>query len=233
MSTTPIDPTQAGAAAGLAAPNTTTPTLGQDDFLKLFIAKLENQDPLSPSEDTEFIAELATFSSLEQLINVNGNLQGLSLGQTQLLNAQSLDLIGKSALISSDGTLNVTSGVAEEIVYELPEGTRTASLRILDAQGKELRSITLDPSSQGRVSLAWDGMIDDPNDPAGPQIPISDGDYQIEIIGTNVDGDTLSASLYRSLPIDGMSFEQGLIQLISGHRTIPMETIVEFRSSQG
>ena len=54
--------------------------LGRDDFLHLLIAQLAAQDPFEPAKDTEFVAQLATFSSLEQLMDANQNLQGLALG---------------------------------------------------------------------------------------------------------------------------------------------------------
>lgn len=53
-------------------------TVGKDDFIKLLVAQLQNQDPLSPLKNEEFVAQLATFSSLEQLFSINETLQRLS-----------------------------------------------------------------------------------------------------------------------------------------------------------
>ena len=77
--------------------------LGRDEFLKLLVTKLANQDPLKPTEDTEFIGQLASFSSLEQLVQLNETIEGLTAGQSELVNAQALTLIGKDAVLPGDG----------------------------------------------------------------------------------------------------------------------------------
>ena len=50
-------------------------TLGKDDFLKILMTQLQNQDPLNPMQDKDFVAQMATFSSLEQMTNMNDTLQ--------------------------------------------------------------------------------------------------------------------------------------------------------------
>ena len=92
----------------------TSQTLGKDDFLKLLITQLSNQDPTSPMEDTEFIAQMAQFSSLEQMTNMNANFEKMN---TMLSSNQAVGTIGKTVAIDTgDGSGQVT-GTVQGVTY--------------------------------------------------------------------------------------------------------------------
>jgi flagellar basal-body rod modification protein FlgD len=82
--------------------------LGKNDFLKMLIAQLKNQDPLNPQQGTEFAAQLAQYSSLEQLTNLNTTMQSQTQNIMNLINAQTISLVGKEVTaqnaIGTDGT---------------------------------------------------------------------------------------------------------------------------------
>ncbi len=86
--------------------------LGKDDFLKLLITQLSNQDPTSPMENTEFIAQMAQFSSLEQMTNMN---QEFAKMNSMLVSSQAVGTIGKTVDISIGDTK--TTGVVEAVTY--------------------------------------------------------------------------------------------------------------------
>ncbi|MFZ3114933.1 MAG: flagellar hook capping FlgD N-terminal domain-containing protein [Syntrophales bacterium] len=89
-----------------ATPKTTA--MSKDDFLKMLIAQLKNQDPTSPQQGTEFAAQMAQFASVEQLTNVNMALQSQNQNSLNLISAQAINLIGKEitaqAAADKDGT---------------------------------------------------------------------------------------------------------------------------------
>ena len=88
-----------------------TQTLNQNDFLKLLVAQMQSQDPMNPMSDTQFIAQMATFTQLEQSKEMSSNIQQLTT-QQQLLQAN--DLIGRSVMLqNADGSLasGIVSGV--------------------------------------------------------------------------------------------------------------------------
>jgi flagellar basal-body rod modification protein FlgD len=219
MVTLPIDTTSAAAQAESSAPSR---ELGRDEFLRLLVAKLENQDPLNPATDTEFVAQLATFSSLEQLISVNDNLEAISGSQSQLINAQALDLIGKEALVESGNSLRIKDGQPDTIVYAIPQQARDATLTLIGPDGAPVRVFELETTPSGRLTLDWDGTDEDGE-------PLADGDYTIKLNVTDAEGDPMSIALFRSLHIDGVSFFAGEIALVSGDREIPFERILEIR----
>ena len=92
---------------GVTPKTTTTKTLGKDDFMKLLLAQLKNQDPLKPLDGTDFAAQLAQFSSLEQLSNMNTELKNVSVNQMTMNYAQSVNLIGKNVVTNSGNSLTV------------------------------------------------------------------------------------------------------------------------------
>ncbi len=104
-------------------------TLGKDDFLKLFTSQLKYQDPLKPLESTEFTAQMAQFSSLEQLFNLNSSMERLVAYQMSLNNGFATSLIGKTVKTTDDAVSKV-AGVAfqEGITYLLLENGKRVTL---------------------------------------------------------------------------------------------------------
>ncbi|MBD5427435.1 MAG: flagellar hook assembly protein FlgD [Treponemataceae bacterium] len=92
---------------------TSSNKLGKDDFLKLLVTQLSNQDPLSPMENTEFIAQMAQFSSLEQMTNMSNNFERLS---TLMNTTAATETIGRAVEIEMGDT--TTIGVVEAVTRE-------------------------------------------------------------------------------------------------------------------
>jgi flagellar basal-body rod modification protein FlgD len=101
-------------AATTQATNTKNTSMGKDDFLKLFVAQLQHQDPMNPMQDSEFMGQMASFSTLEQITNVakaNDTIAS-SLGMSQ-----SLSLLGKTVTYLDDQKVAHT-GVVQKVVTE-------------------------------------------------------------------------------------------------------------------
>ena len=95
--------------------NKSVSTLGKDDFLKLLIAQLQNQDPTRPLEDKEFIAQMAQFSSLEQMVEMNKTLGNLITDYRANL---STSLLGKQVEVFDDRSGRTAGGVVEEVSFQ-------------------------------------------------------------------------------------------------------------------
>mgnify|MGYP001049808284 CR=1 FL=1 len=127
-----------------SAASTGSSALGKDDFLKILITQLQNQDPTSPMDDKEFIAQMAQFSSLEQMQNLNTSMTNLISLQTQSnlisygqfigqeVNWSKIetDNAGNSTVTSGNGKVNSIAYTEDSVVFTLEDGTKVTPANI-------------------------------------------------------------------------------------------------------
>jgi flagellar basal-body rod modification protein FlgD len=127
-----------------SAVSTGSSALGKDDFLKILITQLQNQDPTSPMDDKEFIAQMAQFSSLEQMQNLNTSMTNLISLQTQSnlisygqfigqeVNWSKIetDNAGNSTVTSGNGKVNSIAYTEDSVVFTLEDGTKVTPANI-------------------------------------------------------------------------------------------------------
>ena len=167
--------TSAASAASPAQPagtGTTSATLGKNytDFLSLLMTQLKNQDPTSPMDTNQFTSQLVQFSSVEQQINTNKNLNTLiSLQQgNQVL--QSSSLVGKTVQVTSS-QIDLQNG--KGAVQFATTNPSSATITITSASGQTLRTDTV-KTINGNNTWSWDGRDD-----SGRSLP--DGPYSLGI----------------------------------------------------
>ena len=147
--------------AGVAGPATATtgnPAAGlnQNDFLRLMTTQLTTQDPFNPVDNTQMVAQMAQFSQVAGIAEMNRSLQAIvqSLGAGRLSDAASW--IGRSMLVESDVATPLRDGTyAGEI--SLPEGAENVSVSFVDANGAVVHSQNLGSQAAGNVGFGWDG----------------------------------------------------------------------------
>ena len=197
----------------------TSANLGKEDFLRLLTVQLRHQDPLNPMENTDFIAQMAQFSSLEQLQNMNKSLeQGLGSEaelQRALSNNLATDLVGRRVEVP---TIDVSwDGESAEIGYHLGDGARSARMQILDGRGQLVREFALDPSS-ARGSVDWDGRST-----AGDEVP--EGAYRVLVLAQDAAGDAVKADALRPVTVDAVRYDsQGATIWVDG-RAMALEDL--------
>ncbi|MDZ7924533.1 MAG: flagellar hook assembly protein FlgD [Marinagarivorans sp.] len=131
--------------------------LGQKAFLKLMITQMENQDPLSPQENSEFVAQLAQFSSVEALDSMNNKFDGLTQNFVANQALQASTLVGRQVAVPSKiAQLDSNSGVVSASV-DLPASTHKLTLKIFSENGELLDQADLGAQQAGEVPVRWNG----------------------------------------------------------------------------
>jgi flagellar basal-body rod modification protein FlgD len=185
--------------------------LGQEAFLKLLVAQLQNQDPLNPQENHEFVAQLAQFSSLEQSIGINERLDQLALQNQGLQNSQVVGLVGKEATVKGNIVTLNGQGAIVPVSFSLSEAASEATVVIRDASGRSVRTLQVGARAAGTVTVQWNGQDDSGlPQPAGP--------YQITVTAKNAAGGPVSLTQQSTGNIKAVSFDRGfpVIHLDSG-----------------
>ncbi len=179
--------------------------LGDDDFLKLMITKLENQDPLNPMSDEDYIAQLAQFSSLEQL---NAIADGLAASnEWDYLQMQSINNVMASAFIGKDvrasySGVYVDATTNPTITYTLESAVDQVELVIKDGSGKTVTTLTQDSVPKGVNSVTWDGT-----DSMGNRV--DEGYYYVEATGTTTSGNTVTPALALEGKVEAVIYRDG------------------------
>ena len=211
------------ASAGATSLTSESSMVGKEDFLKLLVTQLQYQDPLNPAESTEFTAQLAQFSALEQMTNVNENLEYIQLYQASINNAQAVDVIGKTVKASEDG-IRVSDGVSQDIALELPSDAANVSVSIYDGSGELVATIEAGALDEGEHSITWNAENQDGD-------TVSDGSYTFEVAAVDVEGNTVNASTFTTAKVTGVTFENGTTYLMAGDQRIAMGDVVEIMES--
>ena len=166
---------------------TGTETMGKDTFLQLLVTQMKNQNPLDPQDNSEFVAQLAQFSSVEGINNLNDTVSGLATNYTSSQALQASALVGHSVLAqTSSTTVNTSTGLTGQ--FDLASASTDATVKVYDASGNLVKNIDLGSQAAGTVSFNWDGTSND-----GTVLP--SGTYKF-VASAAVDGSEVAQTTY-------------------------------------
>lgn len=134
--------------------------LGQDAFLRLMITQLENQNPLEPQKNSEFVAQLAQFSSVEGLQNLNSTVSGLVSDFQSSRALQATSMVGRAVTVPAEQSY-LAEGGAIFGSMDLPASTGALSMRVYNEAGQLVWQRELGAQEAGELTFAWDGQLDD------------------------------------------------------------------------
>ncbi len=193
--------------------------LGKNEFLKLMMAQLGNQDPTAPSDSQAFVAQLAAFATLELQQNANTNMESLLLAQASANQTAMTNFVGKEVVFKTDSVeLNDGDPAITEAALSKPAKNVTAV--VVDDQGKTVRTMQLGPHDAGAVTVEWDGRDDN-----GTRLPA--GSYKMRVTAQDKEGETIAVEQRGSGHVTGIAYEDGVAMVKIGGTKIKVSEIIE------
>ena len=186
--------------------------MGQDEFLKLMITQMKNQDPTKPMDSNEFVSQMAQFSQASGIKSLNTSFSALaaSLQSNQALQASSM--VGRDVLVESDRLQLGSNGAAFAI--DLANPASQVDVEITDGSGQVVRKLAMGQTAAGVHDLGWDGLAADGN--AAPL-----GSYKVKVSAV-VDGKEEAASALSRVTVQSVTLPR--------NGTTPQLNLAEFGS---
>jgi flagellar basal-body rod modification protein FlgD len=195
--------------------------LNKDDFLKLLVTQLKNQDPLNPQDSSAFVAQLAQLTQVEQTYNINTNLQGLLSSQNNAGTLSSVSFIGK--VITAQGSqVSLTSGSPSTLGFTLPSAATQVSLQINDSNGKTVKTLTQGATSAGTNSMAWDGL-----NTAKQTLP--SGTYSFSVSAVDANGQKIAGTPMVQGKVTGVKLDGTTPLLTVNGLDVPLTSVLEVK----
>ncbi len=187
-----------------------TDQLGQQDFLKLMTAQIQQQDPFKPAENGDFLSQIAQFGTVDGIKNLEKSFSDFasSINSSQAVQASSL--VGRSIVVSSD-SFSFTPGKNANLQVDVSNSSTSVTVDIMDNNGQVLKTINLGQQSKGNVDFSWDGTLDN-----GTTVPA--GTYMLKARAL-IGGQTVAMQTSVTEKVDSVTLgrgKQGLVLNTAG-----------------
>ncbi|NVN89780.1 MAG: flagellar hook assembly protein FlgD [Desulfuromonadales bacterium] len=197
--------------------------MNKDDFMKLFIAQLQYQDPLKPQDATAMLDQLSQLTLVEQSYNNNTALKDLLTAQNNSMSMTSVSFIGKD--VKALGNAVTFDGSASASVqFNLPASASSTTVTISDASGHAVRTASLGSLTAGDASYTWDGR-----DSSGALLPA--GAYSYAVSATSASGTAVAATTYTTGRIDGVNLSSGTPYLTIGSTSVSLADVISVKGA--
>jgi flagellar basal-body rod modification protein FlgD len=216
--------TSTDTSSGFGLTTAAEQVLDRDDFLKLLVEQLKNQDPLEPQDNSDYVAELAQFSNLEQTQGINDRLDLLAIQSRGQSNAQATSLVGQTATVAGSTVTLSGNGTGTTVNFTASDKIAKATVTIEDSDGNTVRTIELGAKNAGLVSVQWDGK-----DSTGTAQTA--GSYTVSVKAYDSEGNSVSVDQNTTSKVTGVSYETGyaVLELANG-ATAPVSDLVRIEA---
>jgi len=192
--------------------------MNKDDFMKLFITQLQNQDPMKPQDASAMLDQLSQLTLVEQSYNNNTAMKDLLAAQNNSMSMTSVSFIGKT--VKAFGNSVTFDGSASTAVqFNMPSSASSATVTISDASGRTVRTASLGSLSAGNNSFSWDGR-----DSSGALLPA--GAYSYSVAATSASGSAVTATTFTTGRIDGVNLSTGTPYLMIGSNAVALSDVI-------
>jgi flagellar basal-body rod modification protein FlgD len=192
----------------------------KDEFMKLLVAQLQHQDPLQPTDNTAFVAQLAQFSQLEQAATTNQKLTDLADAQASTTRAGMAQMVGKT-VTARTSTVNSDGTTAPNIQLHLDGAASKVDVTLYDLNGNKVKSLSVGATAAGDVNVDWAK--------AGGGT-LAAGQYRVEVKATGTNGTAVSATPQLRGVIQSLTFENGTSQFNVGGNAVSPSDIISIGS---
>lgn len=193
-------------------------SLGQADFMRLMTEQLKHQDPLKPLSNSEFVAQLAQFSTVQGIGDLNTTVSGFMSALTGDQVLRGASLVGHSVLVPSESIALPASGGASGIV--MAPGAGTVKFEITDDSGVVVDTLEVEAAGKGETAFAWDGLKAD-----GERLP--PGKYAIKAQHVAADGTGTALNTYVDATVESVTVgSDGLYLNLPGLGTAPLDYVL-------
>ncbi len=204
-------------------------TLGKEEFLNLLVTQFQYQDPLNPMEDTQFIAQLAQFSALEQQMATNESMEKLVTLQQQSQMISAVSYIGREVSARGYGITVADNGnTVTPLDYALVSASASTYVNIYDASNNLVTTINLGAKAAGQHSFTeWDGK-----DAYGNKV--ADGTYTFYLVARDADGNPIETDTNVTGIVKGVTIYDGSqILVFDDGRMVELSNVREVMKESG
>jgi flagellar basal-body rod modification protein FlgD len=174
-------------------------TLGKDDFLKIMITQMQHQDPTNPFKAEQMAQEMAQFTSVEQMQNMNSSLKQMAQQHNPLEKLAMTSLIGKTVTVDRDRFPH-SEGENESLSFTLPRSAKNVQIALINESGEVVLQKDLGPQKGGENTFAWDGLKEN-------HLPAKGGNYMFRIEAKDDRDQAIQMDSQHQAKVVGVSFE--------------------------
>lgn len=197
--------------------------LGQEDFLKLLVAQMKNQDPSSPADNGEFLSQIAQFSMVSGIDELGVSFDGIASSMYSTQAMQAASLVGREVLTESSSAF-LTPGYPIDGLMHFTEAADAVTLTITDSAGRLVESAEIGVTEEGSQIFSWPGL-----DAEGNQLPA--GEYSFSVTAF-VNGEAMGMPVSLFKQVESVSVDRSnssILLHLSGNESVGFSEISEYK----